>query len=92
MSLRDALALKNKVIVVDGTEVTLRRPSVADLVEAVQQSKTSTNFAAWLVFTHLLAENNQPYFINEAEVLGCDGVFVDLLAIEIDKLYGEGRS
>ena len=44
MSLRDALALKNKVIVVDGTEVTLRRPSVADLVEAVQQSKTSTNF------------------------------------------------
>jgi hypothetical protein len=91
MSLRDALALKNKVVVLDGTEVTLRRPSVADLAEATQQAKNPDNFAAWLVFRHLLAENGKPYFDKIEEVYECDGYFVELIAVEVDRLYGEGR-
>lgn len=91
MSLKDALTLKNKEVVIDGTPVTLRRPSVADLAEAVQQAKTPDTFAAWLVYNHLLAENGKLYFSNIQEVFDCDGHFAELIAIEVDKLYGEGR-
>ena len=91
MSLRDALALKNAVVVIDGTEVTLRRPSVADLAEAQVQAKKPETFAAWLVYNHLLAENGKQYFSSVEEVFDCDGHFAELIAIEIDKLYGEGR-
>lgn len=91
MSLKDALLLKNKKVVIDGTEVLLRRPSVADLAEAHIQAKTPDTFAAWLVFNHLLDENNNKFFQDINEVFGCDGVFTELIAIEVDKLYGEGR-
>jgi hypothetical protein len=91
MSLRDALALKNKELVIDGTSVVLRRPSVADLAEATIQAKKPDTFAAWLVYRHLLSDNGKQYFNSIEEVFECDGYFVELIAIEVDKLYGEGR-
>lgn len=91
MSLRDALTLKNKEVAIDGTSVTLRRPSVADLAEATIESAKQDTFVAWLVFRHLLGENGKPYFDSVAEVMECDAVFVEAIAVECDKLYGEGR-
>ena len=90
MSLKDALTLKNKEVAIDGTSITLRRPSVADLADATMESKHGT-FTAWLVFRHLLGENGKPYFDSVAEVMQCDAVFVEAIAVECDKLYGEGR-
>lgn len=91
MSLKDALTLKNKNVVIDGTPVTLRRPSLADLAEATIQAKNPDNFAAWLVFNHLLNEEGKPFFNNVQEVFDCDGIFAELIALEVDKLYNEGR-
>lgn len=91
MSLKDALTLKNHKVVVDGTEVLLRRPSVADLAEAHIQTKKPETFAAWLLVNHLLDENGNKFFSNIEEVFDCDGRFAELICLEIDKLYGEGR-
>ena len=90
MNLRDALALKHFKVVVDGTDVTLRRPSVADLASAATLG-SDINIPAWLVFNHLLADNGTQYFSSIEEVLSCDGKFVELIADQCEKLYGEGR-
>lgn len=91
MSIKDALLRKNVVVVVGEHSFTLRRPSVADLIQASEQMKTDpSTFVAWLVKEHLI-ENEIPVFLDIDEVMGCDGNMVEALAMEIDKLYGEGR-
>jgi hypothetical protein len=90
MSIKDALARKDVVVVVGGHSFTLRRPSVADLVEATEQSKKPETFVVWMVMNHLI-EDGKPVFINVEEVLECDGNMIEAIAVEIDKLYGEGR-
>lgn len=91
MSIKDALARKDVKVEIGGHSFTLRRPSVADIVEATEQSsKEPKHFIAWLVMNHLI-EDGVPVFTNIAEVLECDGNMVEALATEIDQLYGEGR-
>ena len=90
MSIKEALTLKNKVVQIGGHTFTLRRPSVADLVEAVEQSKKSpSTFMAWLVYNDLV-EDGKLVFDNVEEVLASDGVTVEAISAEIDKLYGAG--
>ena len=92
MSIKEALALKDVVYTIGENTFTLRRPSVADLVEAVEQSKNSPNqFVAWLVYNHLV-EDGKLAFDNVEQVMLCDGILIDLLATRIDKLYGEGKN
>lgn len=91
MGIKDALLRKDVVVVVGGHSFTLRRPSVADLIQASEQIKTDpTTFMAWMVKEHLI-EDGKPVFLNIDEVMECDGNMVEALAMEIDKLYGEGR-
>lgn len=90
MSIRDALTLKNAVVQIGGQEITLRRPSALDMIDAVENSKNEKTFAAWLVKNHLL-DDGKPMFNTLEEVLECDGILVAAIAVEIDKLYGEGR-
>jgi hypothetical protein len=89
MSIREALLLKNHSVEIQGTTFTFRRPSAADLIAAVEESK-NPNFSAWLVKNHLLDEEGKPFFSNVNEVLESDGMTIFILASEIDKLYGEG--
>lgn len=91
MSIKEALALKNVVVVIGEHTFTLRRPSVADLIEAAEQSKKSPNtFLAWLVYNHLI-EDGKPLFSSVEEVMLCDAVVAEVIGREVDKLYGEGR-
>lgn len=91
MSLRDALKLTNKVVEVDGMEVVLRRPSIADLVEAIEVSgDPKIHFVSWTVLNHLL-EGNKPMFSSLDEVMICDFRLVEKIGKEIDILYNEGR-
>jgi hypothetical protein len=91
MSLRDALALKNVACVIGDFKCQLRRPSVADLAEAQEVLKnTPDKFMGWLVYNHLLEENGEPVFTSIDQVLGSDLQLVELIAVEIEKLYGEG--
>lgn len=90
MNLKEALTLKNKEIEINGIKMTLRRPSVADLAEATNIAKSGTvNLTAWLV-THHLLENGSPVFTSVEEALNYDGVMLEQIALEIDKLYSEG--
>lgn len=90
MSLKEALSLKNKEVEVEGIKITLRRPSLADLAEAVNIAKSGNiSLTAWLVFNHLL-ENNSPVFASPEEALNYDGLILEKIALEVDKLYSEG--
>jgi len=93
MKLKEALALKNHTVTIDGVEVTLRRPSFADLAEIMDVAKkeeTQKDFVPWLVGNHLLADNGELYFKSLAEVKQCDARFIEKIAEEVDKLYSEG--
>jgi len=91
MSLRDALKLTNKLVKIDDMDVVLRRPSIADLVEAIEVSgNPKIHFAAWTVLNHLL-EENKPMFSSLEEVMICDFRLVEKIGKEIDILYNEGR-
>ena len=90
MSIKLALALRNHTCSVQGHTFILRRPSVADLAEAVAEaSKGDPHFTCWLIANHLL-EDGKPVFEDPQEVLQCDGTLIQFLVGEIDKLYGEG--
>lgn len=88
MSIKDALLLKNHTVEYQGIVFTFRRPSAADMIEAIEKSKTD-EFVPWMVMNHLI-EEGKPVFNTLEEVLECDGRTVFFLASEIDKLYGEG--
>lgn len=91
MSIREALRLKNYDCEVGGEKITLRRPSAMDMIEAVEFSKKDPNkFGAWLVYNHLI-EDGTKMFQSVDDVLKCDGGVIAAIALEIDKLYGEGR-
>jgi len=91
MSLRDALALKNVACVIGDFKCQIRRPSVADLAEAQEVLKnTPNNFTCWLVYNHLLEENGDKVFTSIEQVFQSDLQLVEMISLEIEKLYGEG--
>lgn len=89
MSIKNALALRNHTCQAEGHTFVLRRPSIADLAEAVVQAKAGDpHFSCWLVFNHLV-EDGKPVFDSPQEVLTCDGSLITYLVDQIDSLYGE---
>ena len=72
-----------------GEVVTLRRPTVADLVAAADAAERGTHMPAWLVWNHVL-ESNSPAFESLDAVMGADGPAVLALALEVERLYAEG--
>jgi predicted DNA-binding ArsR family transcriptional regulator len=92
MSIRDALKLRNwRGQLPDGTAVELRRPSVLDLIEALEVSaKTPERVQAWMVLRHLV-ENGEPVFASVDEVLASDALVVQRIAQMAEALYSEGR-
>jgi hypothetical protein len=92
MSIRDALKLRNwRGQLPDGTAVELRRPSVLDLIEALEVSaKTPERVQAWMVLRHLV-ENGQLVFESVDEVLASDALVVQRIAQMAEALYSEGR-
>jgi hypothetical protein len=93
MSIRDALQLKAVTVTIpSGLEVILRRPSTMDLLAAMEQSKDKPQtFSAWLVHNHLI-DNGNKVFYSVDEVMGCDVLLINEIAVEIEKLYGEGKN
>lgn len=89
--IRAALTIKNHTFTIQGNEYVVRRPSVADLIAAAEESKGKNNFAAWLVYNHLVDEQGQQVFTTIEEVIECDVRMIEKIADEIEPLYGEGR-
>jgi hypothetical protein len=92
MSIRDALLLRNATAELSFGTVTLRRPSAADVIEAMQVSaSTPERLYAHFVWRHLLDESGRQAFDSVERVLEQDGVRVLEIGRACEKLYGEGR-
>ena len=90
-SIRDALTLRPATVEVAGCSVQLRRPSAADLVEAIEVSQNMpTKLHAWLAWRHLL-ENGAPVFASLEQALEADGLTVAAIGKAAEALYSEGR-
>jgi hypothetical protein len=92
MSISDALQLRNTVVDLrSGQQVTLRRPSALDFVEAADiAAKRPAHLRAWLVYRHLL-DGGRPVFASLEAVLDADGALVWEIGAAAERLYEEGR-
>jgi len=89
MNIKDALSLKPVVVTAGEHSFTLRRPSVADLAQAVEESKKAEpHFTCWLIANHLV-EDGKPIFDSPEEVLACDASLITFLATKLDEIYSE---
>lgn len=90
--IRDALTLKPAEIEVGGTRYTVSRPSVLDMIEALEHSRTAPQtMLPWLVFRHLLEADGSRAFGSLDEVLACDVHAVSAIGQRVQLLYEEGR-
>lgn len=85
----DALTAANATIVIRGTAIEVRRPTVADYVALVDAGKREVYLPAWYVWNHVLFGGKRAYATVD-EVMNLDGVAVRELASKIDALYLEG--
>jgi hypothetical protein len=72
-----------------GESITLRRPTVADMVAAADAAERGVHMSAWLVATHVM-DGDAPAFESVEQVMQLEGPAVLALSAEIEKLYGEG--
>ncbi len=85
----EALRGQNLTIDFRGERVTLRRPTVADLVAALDASSRETHMSAWYVARHVLGADGQlAYTLDEVMKLSAPAVVA--LARVIEPLYTEG--
>jgi hypothetical protein len=92
MSLAAALRLEHKPVERDGVRFLLRRPTVADLAEALEQNERDPKRAnVWLLRSHVLNEQGVPVFADEAAAAQCPLALGRWLVAEVEGLYGEGR-
>lgn len=85
----EALLSKPKRITFRGQELTLRRPTVADLVSLVDAQGRGENILAWYIWNHVV-DGGERVFASIDDVMRLDATACQELAKEIDKLYGEG--
>lgn len=84
-----ALTGRPKSIEFRGERVTLRRPTVADMIALADASERGVHIPAWYVLNHVM-DGDAPAYQGMEEVMRLDGPAVLALSREIDKLYGEG--
>ena len=87
--MNDALRGLPKHVEYRGETVTLRRPTVADLVAALDAESRGVQMSAWYVADHVLAPNGAPLCC-VGEVMKLNAPAVVGLARMIEALYTEG--
>lgn len=86
-----ALQLKPATVEIGGTSFTVTRPSVLDMIDALEQSrKAPETLLAWLVLRHV-RDGAFPMFASLDEVLACDVHAISALGQKIQAFYEEGR-
>jgi hypothetical protein len=87
--MNDALRGLPKTIEYRGEVVVLRRPTVADLVAALDAESRGLQMSAWYVANHVLGPDRGPLYCYD-EVMKLNAPAVVGLSREIEKLYTEG--
>lgn len=85
----EALLARPLTVEFRGEAVRLRRPTIADLVAAIDAQSRDENMPAWYVATHVLdADGANMYTLDVAKRLSAPAVIA--LAKMIEPLYSEG--
>lgn len=88
----EALKLSPASVTVNGAVIAVTRPSVLDMLDALEHSKRSPDtMLAWLVHRHARGPSGLPMFDSIEAVLACDLHAIAALGQGIQKLYEEGR-
>lgn len=75
-----------------GFKVLLKRPTVADLLDAIEvTAKDPGNVKPWTLHRHLLDGDGAPVFPTVEDARCCPAHFGAEACAEIEKLYNEGR-
>lgn len=81
-----------RLIAVDGADLQLRRPTVADLAEALHVNATAPGDAnAWLLWRHLETRAGVQVFSSLEHAKACPLHLALRIVPMIEEMYGEGR-
>jgi hypothetical protein len=87
------LRLEHKPVEVSGVRLLLRRPTVADLAQALEvNEKSPKDGNPTLLQMHVLNESGVPVFADLESARQCPVAVGAKLISEIEGLYAEGRS
>ena len=90
--IRDILRLKPVEITIDGFPLQLARPTIMDLIEAIDiNAKNPAEGRAWLLHRHLLDELGLPVFSTLDDAKQCPAHIAAPAIVAIEGLYNEGR-
>lgn len=90
--IRAMLALDPVRVDVDGAVVMLSRPTLLDLIDAIEVNRTQPeNGKAWQLSRHAHAEDGSKLFPDIASAWACPAHIAALLTVKIETLYNEGR-
>lgn len=89
--LRAILALEPVPVDYRGARLMLKRPTLLDLVEAMEANAVGTAHArAWAIHRHVLDENGTPVFATPETALACPSGLAAKVFPMIEGLYQEG--
>lgn len=90
--IRSILALEPVAIEIDGCTVLLKRPTIADLVDAIEINRTSPELGKfWQIHRHALAPDGSALFADTDAASRCPAHLGARICVEIEALYNEGR-
>ena len=90
--IRAMLALEPVRVDVDGAEVLIKRPTLADLIDAIEVNRTQPeNGKYWQLQRHTMAPDGTQLFADIAAAAQCPAHIAALLSVRIESLYNEGR-
>jgi len=90
--IRDILRLKPVEITIDGWHLTMARPTIMDLIEAIDiNAKNPAEGRAWLLHRHLLDDLGLPVFATLDDAKQCPAHIAAPAIVAIEGLYNEGR-
>jgi hypothetical protein len=90
--IRSILALEPVRIEVDGCEVVITRPTIADLVDAIEINRSTPEIGKyWQMARHVLHPDGTRLFASVEEAARCPAHIGAAICLRIDSLYNEGR-
>lgn len=86
----DALLSRPLSVEFRGEAVRLRRPTIADLVAAIDAQSRGENMTAWYIAQHVLApDNSLAYTVDQARQLHAPSA-IAFVRDHVEPLYSEG--
>ena len=90
--IRAALNLEPVKTTIAGFAVVITRPTIMDLIEAVQQNEADpANARAFAIWRHLRTEDGAPVFDSLEAAKRCPAHIAAEAVVKIERLYNEGR-